>query len=200
MARDLEIVLIDATAPFGHGRMLPRGLLREPLAALRRADVVVLTRSNEADATAKADILRAISKASGGKPVAQASHKITGYLDVKGRPVAADPTSMQAILFAGIGNFQGFRRCVDRLGVRVLAAYEYPDHHYYSTEEIEGLVDVATTLEANVLLTTEKDAVKLVGRWNDERCRLLALHLEIEFDATGDRILTAALDRVLKNG
>ncbi len=198
IARDLDIVLIDATAPFGYGYLLPRGLLREPTRSLRRADIIILTRCNQIDDAAKSPLLRRIDRVSDGKPVIQAAHRIVGFTDMKGTPVEVDePSDMQAILFAGIGNFDSFRACAEDLGVHVLAAYEYPDHHDYSTEEIAGLSDVADTLEANVLLTTEKDAVKLVGRWGVEACRLLVLRLAIEFDADGDTILSDAVDRVL---
>jgi tetraacyldisaccharide 4'-kinase len=198
LARDLDIVLVDATAPFGQGRMLPRGLLREPLSSLHRAGLIVLTRSDEVDPSTKTDILRTIARASNNRAVAQAVHRVEGFVDIKGRPMdSVDPASMQAVIFAGIGNFESFRRCVQRLGVRVLAAYEYPDHHYYTVAEIDGLQDTAAMLEANVLLTTEKDAVKLVGRWDDQRCPLLALNLKIEFDEPGYRILSQALDAAL---
>ena len=198
IARDLDIVLIDATAPFGYGYLLPRGLLREPTRSLQRADVVVLTRCNQIDDTARSLLLRRIDRLSGGKPLIQAAHRIVGFTDLKGAPVEVDePSDMQAILFAGIGNFDSFRSCAEELGVHVLAAYEYPDHHDYTAEETGGLSNVADTLEANVLLTTEKDAVKLVGRWGEEACRLLVLRLAIEFDADGDTILADAVDRVL---
>jgi tetraacyldisaccharide 4'-kinase len=199
IARDLDIVLIDATNPFGHGHMLPRGLLREPLSSLRRAGLIVITRSDEVSESALAEVRRVITSASGGKPVVDATQQITGYLDVKGRPVeGADTSSMQAVIFAGIGNFASFRRCVERLGVRVLAAYEFPDHHYYTAEEIEGLTDTAQTMEANALLTTEKDAVKLVGRWKDERAKLLVLDLEIQLKGDGETVLGDAIEQALK--
>jgi tetraacyldisaccharide 4'-kinase len=207
IARDLDIVLVDATNPFGHGRVLPRGLLREPLIALGRADLIVLTRSDEIDKTNKSLLLLRLKQLSGGKPVIQARHRITGFTDVKGHPVPVDdPTVMQAVIFAGIANFESFRRCVEGMGVRVLAAYQYPDHHDYSQEELAGLHDVAVGLEANVILTTEKDAVKLVGRWTEgapawsdlpEGCRLLVMQLEIEFDPEGEKILSDTIDGVL---
>ncbi|MEK6642768.1 MAG: tetraacyldisaccharide 4'-kinase [Planctomycetota bacterium] len=198
VARDLDIVLIDATNPFGHGHLLPRGLLREPLSSLRRAGMIVITRSDEVSEAALAEVRRVVTSASGGKPVVDATQQITGYLDVKGRPVdGADTSSMQAVIFAGIGNFASFRRCVERLGVRVLAAYEFPDHHYYTSEEIEGLTDTAQSLEANALLTTEKDAVKLVGRWKDERAKLLVLNLEIQLKGDGEAVLGEAVERAL---
>jgi tetraacyldisaccharide 4'-kinase len=200
LARGLDIVLVDATSPFGYGRLLPRGLLREPMGNLRRADLIVLTRSNQVHETERDVLVHRLGRISRGRPVICAAHRLGGFVDVKGRElVVEDPTAVQAILFAGIGNFEGFRRSVEELGVRVAAAYRYPDHHDYGAEEIEGLLDVAATLEANALITTEKDAVKLVGRWPDEGCRLLVTRLDIEFDAEGDRILAAALDGVLRS-
>lgn len=198
LARDMDIVLIDATAPFGHGHFLPRGLLRESPTALRRADLIVLTRSNEVDGTTKSLIHRTLRRLAKDRPIIESVHAASGFLDLKGRPVTkADPTDMQAVIFAGIANFESFRRSVERLGVRVLAAYQYPDHHPYNTEELTGLANIAADLEANVLLTTEKDAVKIVGRWNDDACRLLSLDLRIEFVEDGDKILAEAIDRVL---
>jgi tetraacyldisaccharide 4'-kinase len=198
LARDLDIVLIDATCPFGHGHFLPRGLLREQPTALRRADLVILTRSNDVDGTTKSLIHRTLRRLAKDRPIIEAVHATSGFLDLKGRPVTdAKAADMQAVIFAGIANFESFRRGVERLGVRVLAAYQYPDHHSYQQDELDGLANAAADLEANVLLTTEKDAVKIEGRWNEEACRLLMLDLRIEFAADGDRILTEAIDRAL---
>lgn len=195
IARDLDVVLIDATAPFGHGYPLPRGLLREPTRSLRRADLVVLTHSDQIHETQKTLLLRSLRRASGDKPVLEAVHRIIGFTDIKGATVTVEDRSvMQAVLFAGIANFESFTRSVKQLGAKVLAAYQYPDHHDYSTEEIAGLADLAANLEANVLLTTEKDAVKLVGRWDDQGCRLLVPVLDIEFLGEGDKILAEAIE------
>ncbi|MFQ5429976.1 MAG: tetraacyldisaccharide 4'-kinase [Phycisphaerae bacterium] len=199
LARDLDIVLIDATAPFGHGRLLPRGLLREPEKALRRADLIVLTRSDQIESSDRTLLVAQLRRTSGGRPVLSAIHRIRGFLDLKGRPVPIeDASAMQAVIFAGIANFGSFRRCVEALDVHVLAAYEYPDHHDYTAEEIAALGDVASNLEANVILTTEKDAVKLVGRWEGQACRLLVPRLEIEFQGEGDTILNQMLTQVLE--
>ncbi|MBN2560984.1 MAG: tetraacyldisaccharide 4'-kinase [Phycisphaerae bacterium] len=198
IARDIDIVLVDATAPFGYGHLLPRGLLREPTRSLRRANLIILTRSDQIDATNRDLLLRRLRRVSNGRPVIQAAHRIVGFTDVKGGEVTVDdPSVMQAVIFAGIASFESFRQSVEAIGVRVLAAYRYPDHHDYTREEIAALADVATNLEANVMLTTEKDAVKLVGRWPEEGCRLLVLRLDIEFDGEGDRVLTDAIDTLL---
>lgn len=198
LARSLDIVLVDATSPFGFDHLLPRGLLREPVKSLRRADLIILTRSDEIDDSTRRILMARLKRESGDKPIITAVHRFAGFTDAKGRSVPVEDASvMRAIVFAGIANFQSFRRRVESLGAGVLAAYEYPDHHYYSSDEITALSDVATEIEANVALTTEKDAVKLVGRWDDAACRLLVLNLEIEFDEQGVRILTDALDKAL---
>jgi tetraacyldisaccharide 4'-kinase len=198
IARDLDIVLVDATAPFGHGHPLPRGLLREPTRSLRRADLIILSHSDRISQTDTTLLLRTLRRLSGDRPVIRAAHRITGFEDLKGHEVSVeDRTAMQAVIFAGIANFEGFRKSVEKLGIRVMAAYQYPDHHDYTAEELAGLTDTAANLEANVILTTEKDAVKLIGRWPEEGCRLLVPVLDIEFLDEGDKILARALDEVL---
>ena len=201
LARDLDIVLIDATAPFGHGYILPRGLLREPASSLRRADLIILTRSGEIDHATKSVLLGTLRRVSDGKPIIEASHQTAALLDLKGKPADIDdPASIQAVVFAGIGNFESFRRGVEKMGVRVVAAYQYPDHHAYTDDEIQGLQDVAGTLEANAVITTEKDAVKLVGRWNEEECRLLVTQLQIAFVEEGGRLLDEMIEQALASG
>ncbi len=197
LERDIDLVLVDATAPFGLGRMLPRGLLREPVSALRRADLIALTRSDQIDPSDRMLLVSRLKRISGDKPILFAKHAIVGVEDVRGQPVASELTSIQAVVFAGIANFESFRRTVEELGVRVLAAYEYPDHHAYTQEELTGLVDVAQSLEANAVLTTEKDAVKIADDWDEAGCRLLVLRLEIAIDEEGERVLASAIDRVL---
>ncbi|HWL93172.1 MAG TPA: tetraacyldisaccharide 4'-kinase [Phycisphaerae bacterium] len=198
LARDLDIVLLDATHPFGYGWMLPRGLLREPPSSLRRADLVIVTRSDEIEASDKMLLLATARRYSHGRPLLEATHRITGFQDLNGTLLTGqDPAAIQAVVFAGVANFDSFRRAVEKMGLKVLAAYEYPDHHAYSDEEVAAISDVALELEANAVVTTEKDAVKLVGRWPEKSCRLLVLNLEIEFMDDGDRIIAEAIDAVL---
>lgn len=198
LARDLDIVLVDATLPFGYGHILPRGLLREPASSLRRAGLVIVTRSNEIDHAARGLLLGTLRRVSGGKPIIEARHAPAGFTDMKGRGVEGlSPAEVQAVIFAGIANFESFRRGVEGLGVRVLAAYQFPDHHDYTDDEITGLQRAALDLEANAVLTTEKDAVKLVGRWDENALRLLVLGLEIEFVGDGLATLNEVLDRAM---
>lgn len=198
VARNLDIVLVDATRPFGYGHLLPRGLLREPSRSLRRADLVILTRSDQIGETDRTLLLRRLKRVSNDAPIVRAVHRITSFTDIKGMPVDdVAPADMHAIVFAGIANFESFRQSVQSRHINIAAAYEYPDHHDYTHEEIDALRDVAVGLEANVILTTEKDAVKLVGRWSDDGCRLLVLRLDIEFVDDGESILAEAIDSAI---
>lgn len=198
LGRNFDIVLVDAIAPFGYGCMLPRGLLREPRSSLHRADLIVITRSDQVTDNERKLLRGRIERIADRPPIVEASHRIVEFADLRGERVPLDRAeAMRAVIFAGIANFEGFRRSVEELGVEVAAAYEYPDHHEYASDEIAGLRDVAETLEANAILTTEKDAVKLESRWKEGTCRLLVLKLAIEFDAAGDKMLETKLDDLL---
>ncbi|MCK6456662.1 MAG: tetraacyldisaccharide 4'-kinase [Phycisphaerae bacterium] len=196
LARDLDIVLIDAVCPFGHGHLLPRGLLREPAGAVRRADLIVVTHSDEIADADRARLVDLLRRLSGDKPVLQSRHRVHRFVDLKGRPVEPiDVRAMRALVFAGIGRFDSFRSSLTHLGVDMAAAYDYPDHHDYSRDEMAQLLDVATQLEANAVVTTEKDAVKLVGRWPESPLPLLVARLTVEFDDAHGKMLDDAVRR-----
>jgi len=198
IGRDLDIVLIDATRPFGYGHLLPRGLLRESTRSLRRASLIVLTRSDEIDESSRTLLMSTLRRVSGGKPVAAARHRFAGFVDLQGRPVPdAEPSAMRAVVFAGIANFESFRKGLEKSGVKVLASYQYPDHHAYSKDEIEALPVVAAELEANVVITTEKDAVKLEGRWADPKLRVLSPRVGIDMDEESAGVVDRAIEAAI---
>lgn len=163
LRRDLDIVLIDVTNPWGHGYLLPRGLLREPIGGLKRADVVVLTRCDVVPAETVAAIRQRVHTATSDVPVVETIHEPAAWRSaagieqpvetLRGRPIAA---------FCGIGNPDGFRRTLEQLGLDVMAWRTFPDHHPYSRKDIDDLRRWARqqTSEA-VLVTTEKDLVKI---------------------------------------
>src|SRR5262249_29456864 len=158
LARDLDLVLIDALDPFGLGRVLPRGLLREPVASLRRADLVVLSRADLVAPDERRSIRAEAERH--GRPVRwiEARHRPMELVDAEGgassieglagRPVAA---------FCGIGNPEGFRRTLLPLCGSLLDLRVFPDHHDYNAADVESLVAWARGLAANLVLTTQKD-------------------------------------------
>jgi len=162
MARDLDIVLIDALRPFGYRRVLPRGLLREPVSALRRADVVVVTRADLADPADLARLKRALADLVGPDvPVLAAEHRATGLILPDGSRRGADWLRGQDVAAAcGIGNPDAFRRSLEALGARVRLFRTFRDHHAYTREDLDGLVRESLAAGLKTLVTTGKDHVK----------------------------------------
>jgi tetraacyldisaccharide 4'-kinase len=155
LARDLDLVLVDGTEPFGNGRLLPAGPLREPLPALRRASAILATRCLPgADVSA---IVAAVAPCAPGVPILRAGHRRNGFVAASGEP-AGKPG--RALAFCGIGNPVHFLRDLEEEGVEVAAARAFPDHHPYLEREMHGLAKLAARHDA-VLVTTEKDLVRL---------------------------------------
>jgi len=185
--RTLDLVLVDATDPFAGGRLLPRGLLREPPAALRRADLVILTRVDQAEP----GTLEALRRELGApveaihRPVAVrhlASRKVFGLDWLRDRPVHA---------FCGVGNPESFRRTLQAAGARVVMFRSFPDHHRYTPSDRRRLDAEAREFMAEALVTTEKDAAGLDP--SEFTLPLAALRVEFEI-VRGEEILE---DRLL---
>ena len=155
IARDLDIVLLDATNPFGNGRLLPAGPLREPLTALRRAGLVLLTRSRHQHDTDA--IQREIRRHNPDVTILRAGHRRVGF---RGASRAAAAAPRRALVFCGIGNPDAFREDVAAEGVEIVAFEPRRDHQPYHRLELERLQQRATALDA-VLVTTAKDRARL---------------------------------------
>ena len=155
LMRDLDLLLLDANDPFGGGRLLPAGRLREPVASVARADVVLVTRS--APGRPSPDLERAVRRHNASAPILLAGHRATGFVDASGRAV---PQPKRALAFCGIGDPHAFRRDLERTGVEVVGLEAFRDHHPYRPDEIEALRERARAAGAG-LVTTEKDLVRL---------------------------------------
>jgi tetraacyldisaccharide 4'-kinase len=172
LSRDLDLLLLDASDPFGNGRLLPAGPLREPVASLGRADVVVLTRSGPEESHAR--IEREVRRHNLSAPIVRAGHRRVGFFDAGGRPA---PRPARAVAFCGIGNPGGFRRDLEEEGVDIAGFAAYRDHHRYTQSELQRLVRRAGEASA-ALVTTEKDRVR-IATWGDGP-EILALRIEAE--------------------
>jgi tetraacyldisaccharide 4'-kinase len=163
LARLLDIVLIDATEPWGFGRLFPRGLLREPPRALCRADAVVLTRCDAISATAVVNLRNTVLRLAPSALVAQSVHRPLAWRSADGLEMGLDQLGARpAYAFCGIGNPTSFRNTLAQLGIMVQEFRIFPDHHAYRRTEIEDLGSWAERLPADgVVLTTQKDMVKI---------------------------------------
>jgi tetraacyldisaccharide 4'-kinase len=163
LRRDLEVVMVRARRPWGNGRLLPGGPLREPLGALARADLVVATATDAAPDLA--EVRRAVAAHAPGVPVLAARYAPVECWDahhLRRRPPEA-LAGARLVAFAGIAGPEGFRATLLELGVDVLELAVFPDHHWYRVEDLERLNSRAGALGALGLVTTEKDWVRLRG-------------------------------------
>lgn len=160
LARDANILLVDATNPFGGGGLLPAGRLREPVSAMSRANVIVLTRS--------------LGDSSLGKKIRRYSNAPIFFAQTRlERIVRLGPDfefisdmsgeKQQFLAFCAIANPEAFRRDLERWGVRIKGYSAFPDHHRFKQSEVDALVLRAKDAGAEALLCTEKDVFNLQG-------------------------------------
>lgn len=159
LARDRDIVLIDALDPFSSGEVFPAGRLREPLSALSRASAFVITRAEPG--RCYRGIRAVLAQYNPDAPVYRASVCARGWIDCQKR--AAEPLARgtPAVAFCGLGNPASFWRTLADLGVNVRWRWAFDDHHRYKTSEIRRIAARARRCGAGVLLTTEKDLANL---------------------------------------
>jgi tetraacyldisaccharide 4'-kinase len=234
--RNLNILLLDAERPYGNGCILPRGPLREPRIALRRADLIVLTRADEKiPSTFSLDLDREFPEI----PVFQARHRPAGIIllsslhpnmsfsppikDFEGRlqreskeektwipdQVRNDNPLLQkdnsnnldslngkrVCAFAGIAHPESFRKTVESMGAEVVAFKTYPDHHHYTPADMKDILKVSQEHRAEIILTTEKDGVKLSGL-SDAVPNICMLRIEMEILSESKRFEDTILARL----
>lgn len=160
LARDANIVLVDATDPFGGGRVLPAGRLREPLSALRRADAVVITRCLQPPSPA----IEAVAKHHTKAPIVYASTRLDTVLRIPRLDVPLrreDWERASFFAFCGIGNPAAFFDDLGRWGFQVVGQRSFADHHVYTAAEAGELEQAASNSRADALICTEKDVWNL---------------------------------------
>ena len=158
LARDADVVLIDATNPFGGGHLLPVGRLREPKSALGRADIVVITRSESEPALEES--IRRITQA----PIFYA-HTELDYLLCLNRSSGGLPGARlhKWFAFCGIGNPEAFIADLKRWNFDLKGWKFFPDHHRYTPDDARAIEEECGRFGADTLVCTEKDAVNLGG-------------------------------------
>jgi tetraacyldisaccharide 4'-kinase len=174
--RDLDIVLIDASNPWGNGRLLPAGPLRESLNHLPRADRIVLTRTDESKTLNQ--LIQTIKKYT-SVPIFTSIHQPLEWITLPGQQ-SRDLDFLEGkrvLAFSGIGNPDSFKKMLHHLGVSIADFLHFRDHHWYTSQEIECIVRRARKNSTDAIVTTEKDAVRisLISDWE-----IPALFLKIE--------------------
>ncbi|MCB1024963.1 MAG: tetraacyldisaccharide 4'-kinase [Acidobacteria bacterium] len=195
--RDLDIVVVDATNPFGNGKPLPSGILREPLSNLGRADAVVISRANLVDNVAQIeDQVRLYSQ----NCEIFISQNHTGQI-IKLKDLLAGETPRaikpkgNAFAFCGLGNPDNFFDQLKNDGFKLSSTMIFPDHHEYDDRDLENIVSAAKASAAEFLLTTSKDAVKLSGFEFPIPCCVVESHLSFQDEKKLREMVCAVLNK-----
>ncbi len=190
--KDLEIVTIDATDPFGNQHLLPRGILRQPLSSLKKADILVLTKTNlNPDIQ---DIKNFLTQINPSGLVVEATHKPIGFyriedstrtmLDIdilKGNKVS---------LLSGIADPDSFENLIISLGINIANFFRFPDHHHYGREDMDRVIQKSKQKGTDIIITTEKDAVRLLNTLHITHYTLHIYVLRIKLEIVQDEIFT----------
>jgi len=194
LARDLDLVLVDATRPWGleggPEALLPRGLLREPRSSLARAHAIVLTRVDAVSASALAELHSELDRSVPGVGRIETIHEPVGLRRGEQRLAPGALAGREVDLVSGLGHPDAFERSVEALGMRVREHRRFPDHHDYSAEELTGLGQGGAPV-----ITSAKDLVKLRTVVGADGPELWSLDVELAL-RSGAGLLEALLERL----
>ncbi len=183
LKHSVEVVLVDSTNPFGNGSMLPRGVLREPVKNLKRADIIFLTKCRGDVSAVKEEIRKYNTEAE----IVECNHSPKVLKDVWSReeyPLDWLKGKVTCTL-SGIASPKGFENSLRRLGAKVVWCERYADHHRYDSSEVLYALNRTADIGADALITTEKDAVRF-PRFETTPVRCLYLRIAIEILAGGE--------------
>jgi len=224
LARDLDIIAIDATQPFGYGKMLPAGLLREPVTSLERADAVVITRCDQIDEDQLAELEEELRAINPDMVVAKSIHAAASieYFDLpvipakgeiqcvdekmdsrfRGNDSVEQLKGKRIFAFCGIGNPDAFLNTIRALGAELVGSKIYDDHYHYTDSCLGEISEQAGKLEADLILTTEKDWTKLISNFKSQISDFISsipfacLTVEIQF-LTGREELKSLIESTI---
>ena len=200
LGRELDIVTIDATCPFGYGKILPAGLLREPIRELARAKAVVITRSDLADQKQLEAVTETISKHAPTAVIGQTLHRHTHAVDINEQIINMETLQGQNIFaFCGIGNPDAFFDSLSHSGLNTVGTQTFDDHHTYTAADMEMVLQQAKHDGASMILCTQKDWTKCAPLIPNESSEIFAsIVMELDFVAGYDTIC-GQLDALLES-
>ena len=186
--RDLDILLIDAVSVFGNGHLLPRGTLRESMSHISRADVCLMTKVDQAGEGSRELIRETIRKYNSAAQIVESIHKPRCLIplaewstNLSGDGVSVDTISGRRVMaVSAIGNPASFERTLRDLGAEIISSLRYPDHHDYTIMEMEDILRQADSFAAEMIIVTEKDAVKIPDEVARENWRIPIFVISVE--------------------
>ena len=198
LARDLDILTIDATLPFGYGKLLPAGLLREPLAGVARAHAAVLTRCDQATDDERLRIEERLRHINDKLVVATSVHAPVSAAVEQGNSIDLPELRNKRVFgFCGIGNPQAFFGTLQRLGCVLVGSHGFDDHYHYTDRCLREVHEKAKQCGAELVVTTQKDWTKIAHLprpAREPRFACLTIKLELR---QGAAEFTALIERTL---
>jgi tetraacyldisaccharide 4'-kinase len=198
LERDVDIITMDAIRPFGYGKILPAGLLREPITALKRADAVVLTRCDQASDAELSKIEERLRLTSPDIIIARSIHRPVCVKSFNNKEIAFEELKNKKVFaFCGIANPDAFLRTIEGLRAHLAGSKIYNDHHHYSKNDVADISERAKYLNADLILTTEKDCSKtILLAANKKEPSFAYLVIELTFN-TGEDKITQLIEEAL---
>ena len=194
--RDLDILLIDAVSVFGNGHLLPRGTLRESISHISRASVCLLTKVDQAQEGSRDLICKTVRKYNSGALLVESIHEPRCLIplaewstDLAGEGISVKTIKGQKVMaVSAIGNPASFERTLRDLGAEIVSSLRYPDHHDYTVPEMEDILRQADSFAAEMIIVTEKDAVKIPDEVAKENWRIpiYVISVEVKFQSGAD--------------
>lgn len=192
ISRDLNILLIDALSPFGNGHLFPRGVLREPVSGIRRADLVVIVGASGSSGGERGELMTRIEAlARRDVEILTVDGRITGFEDMDANPAPAPDAPVYG--FCGIANPAYFKNALEKANIKLAGFKAFQDHHWFSDEDVERIRIDAADCKADAIITTEKDAVRLIGRHKGFSLPLKIAVWEMEITEGGEKLDSAIL-------
>lgn len=162
LKKDLDIVLIDANRPFGNGYLLPRGILREPISALKRAHGVIINNAENEDKTKK--IKEFLKSYFPHLAIFNSLIEIKEAVLLSGQKrTISELLNLRCLVFCGLAEPANFYKTCNDLNLTIAKFLAFPDHHFYNKKDVIDLIKMAKNKKIDIFITTQKDAVKLLA-------------------------------------
>ena len=197
LKRDLDIVVIDSLNPFGGENLIPRGSLREPLKNLGRADMFIISHCNQSKEQKIKSIYTKLNYVNNDAPVCESIHRPVHIENIMDGSIL-EPEWLNGKRIYGlsaIGNPESFTYTLKGLGADLIKHRKFHDHHNYNREEIISIISEAKSLNADAIVVTQKDIVK-IRNMDIKGFNILSLKIEIQI-TKGIELYEEAIDRVL---
>ena len=197
LKRDANLLLVDAESQFGNERLLPRGPMREPSTCVERATALIVTRASSTEN----DVIAGLASSRIRKmPIGVSRFALVGFVNLRTGEVLSRETMRRrhCIAFCGIANSTSFSTILENAGVTIQELLSFPDHWRYTSEDLQAIWNSTEGCAPKLVITTEKDAVKVMHRL-PASLEIVAARIDVEWSA-GQELIEEHLISAVNQG